>query len=197
MAEISFPTAVQITQFDIGLFVPGQVNLASPYTGTVSTLTRGAGLWRGSCGFALTDSQSESDAMAVEVFLASMANLSNDSNIPLKRATPERMPAGFAISSASSLVAGRIQYSLSPSALAYIKVGQYLRIADRIYLIAHLDPTGTACVLVPEVTSIDNGSVISRAEYIRVVQDPESRFVASPRSPDFHGPWSFSWVEKI
>ena len=55
MAEVPFPSGAEIAALHIEPWIPGQLALASPFTGSIQVLNRGYASWRGTMEIAVTD----------------------------------------------------------------------------------------------------------------------------------------------
>ena len=190
MALLTWPSGILVTSSSLEL-VTGDAAYESGVSDTVTTLRRRAGRWAGQTDFGLEE-LSSATVRAVEAFLAALDGALNVSEVPIHRPTPPTVPAGLEVSS-TAFSDGQIETTMS-AALTDVAVGQYLRVGNRLRVITAV-VSGTVVVLSPQVADSAGVSVEAGAT-VRASRAPGSRTIL-PRTPDFAGPWTLEWVERI
>ena len=190
MAEVSFPSGAAITAMHVEPWLPGQIALASPFTGTVQVLDRGYASWRGAADIAVVDE--DGDAKAVEAFLASLEGQANFTLLPLNRPTVGASDSAT-VSAIVNAADGTISHQLSDALT--VAAGDWLANGTRVYAVRTVAAVGQELTLDPQVP-LEIGSAIGEALTIRAMRQAV-RARPMRRTPDFWGPWRLDWQEAV
>ena len=188
MGRIIFPAAeAGINVAAPQPYYPGQINLRSAITGSVQTLNRGYGSWRGIAAISLLGYYDEARAKKIESFFAALEGQQNYTDIPLQRPTPS---AGSATVTAINVDSeGKLLHTLNTS-LA-VETGDWLSSSGRVFIVREVN--GQVLVLDPQ-RPLGSNATISPAPTIRVKNDADI-IPPTRRTYDNWGPWTFNWVE--
>ena len=190
MAEVDFPSAAGLASFAIEPWVPGQIVLRSPFTGSIQILNRGYASWRGAAEIAPEDATGETTAKAIEAFLASLEGQENWTALPLDRPTVAAGTTGTVETIANALD-GTISHRLVSSIT--VAIGDWLVSGTRCYLVRDVDSQGDELTLDPQIP-LAVGDTLGPATTIRA-RAQQTRSRPMRRTRDFWGPWRFDWEE--
>ncbi len=191
MATLVFPANASQTAMPIEPWMPGQVSLQSPFTGTVQVLDRGYASWRGTIEIAIVDVEGEAVGKGVEAFLSSLEGQGNIALIPLNRPT---IAVGASTTIAAIVDGADGTLSLQLSSTITTEVGEWLASGNRRYIVRAVNAAGDEVTLDPQMP-IGVGSALTRATDIRIRAQPGSRTMR--RSANYWGPWRLDWQEAV
>ena len=192
MAEVTFPSGAEITAMHVEPWLPGQLVLQSPFTGSVQVLDRGYASWRGSVEIAVLDDEGEDTAQAIEAFFASLMGQGNWCALPLNRASVSASDTAT-VSAIINASDGTVKHELANALPA--EVGHWLAIRDRRFTVRAINATQTEITLDPQVP-LTLGDTLGQAMTIRV-RSQSVRSQPMRRTPDWWGPWRFDWQEYL
>jgi len=194
MATVPFPAAALVTEVTLELRTPGRVKHRSVYTGETQILSRGPGYWGGTVTIGATDSGTAAIRAEVEEFLARIAGWANEFRLPVRRPSRSGLAAGTVLRATAARFdgAGRVQLTYDGS--ASIPDGDYVTVADRLYIATGGEGNRYLPARLPTVP----GAITWEAPYVlaRLGSDSPDP-VSSPLSPDWGGPWVIEWEEAI
>ena len=177
MAVIIWPSSLSVISTELQTVNPGQVVHQVPATASVQVLEFGHGSWVGTAEIGPMK-----DGSVAEAFFAAMDGASNEVEMPLLRDT---ISESVRINAVNSNV---VTLASTPDGL---KIGAYLRVARRLFLIVSLSGSQSS----PEVglwpyNPQTIGNTVNSADTIRV------RSRGAPvmrRVRGGYGPWTFRW----
>ncbi len=186
MAEVAFPSEIELTAMTIEPWFPGQVALRSPFTGFVQVLNRGYPSWRGVAD--ISPAAAADVGKVIEAFLASLKGQENWTDLPLNRPTI----ASGTTSTVASIVNntdGTVSHTLAADVGAV--AGDWLTSGTRVFTVRAV--SGLTLTLDPQL-ALAVGDTISAATTIRArARAPDVG--PTRRTPNQWGPWRFTWEE--
>ncbi len=199
MALITFPSSVLIVRSDLGLIHPGQTVQRSIYGPGSQVLSRGPGHWAGRLEIAETDTASDAQRRAVEVFLSLLRGAENTFEVPIGRPSSGTLAADTTMTaSAAAISSGELEITVSET--TGLVAGDYVRIDDRLYQLV-TDHASSTFKAEPPSTPVTSSSPEVVWEDVtclaRLAGRDRGAGLASPWIPDFGGPWVIEWEEAI
>lgn len=183
MAEVSIPSSSYTTSMQLEMINPGRVEHQIPSTGVIHKFDRGPGYWQGVVQWKTR--KEEQAAQAVEAMLAALNIADNYIELPLWRRAIEK-PIEILSADPGLWTARELPEELSN--------GFYLRYENRIYLTLAVSQSSKKISVWPVVKPQSSSGLASPGKSIRAtaIRNPQL-----PRTPDWFGPWSLAWREKI
>lgn len=184
--QITVPSIVDdlITAYDVSQVITGQVQHEAIYSGRTLVVDSGAGRW--AVLMRLGATATESEARAVEAWLAALSGAKNWSSVPFRRG------AIGGSTTVSSVASGTVTVA-SAAALSSIEVGRYLAIDSRIHIITAYAGSGNTISIWPDSVA-DAGDAVAAASNIR------ARLAGVPPASAYtahgYGPWVVQLVER-
>ena len=198
MADLALPAGARVTDLPMQPDLSGIVDHRSPSTGRRSFLVRGAGRWQGTLALALHDRLDRAAgvdvAARIHAWISALAPGILSTSLPLPPDTPT-LPEGTAAPVIGLTAAGALQMGGDVRA----RDGDFFTLAGRLYQVQQggLDgPTRTLSV-VPYGLAFRRAAIIGQPITPAASIDVRSTGggIASPRNPDFWGPWQIPWEE--
>ena len=203
---MSLPDGLWVTAFPMQVDLTGIITQRSRFTDEIMRLVVAPGRWQGSISLAVQDewSRTHDDVNdSARADIAARANAFVSAFASGQTATlPMRGPTIAAAAVAPTVDTITAAGILNLSAEIEIADADFVRIGDRIYQAR--DPALGTGAMTDALTVEPHGIHLRRSTVVGQTVVPadviqaetvDYRTIASPRDPEFWGPWTFNWRE--
>lgn len=180
MARIDLPSGILTLETTLKPEMSGQIQHIIPSSGAAITYNQGPGFWTGTTTWKTR--RDERTAQAVEAMLAALNGTDNYFELPLNRQTIQN---NLIITGAQP---GAWTIGDKPEDLVD---GTYLRFNNRLFICTQAESENIN--VWPLVSTAPNGTARpARSVRAEVTRIPELR-----KTPNWSGPWSIAWRERL
>jgi len=188
--DLRLPEGVLITALPLLPYEPGIEVYPSKFTGQMDYSFSAPGSWRGQVSIALFDGTGVAEASAINAVIAAMRGGAKTLALPLDGLPTIDDPEVATTVASIDAATGVLTFNRD----AAIPDGAFFALEERLFQGVGSQPADDEVVPTPVFAAVVGQRLRPATEIVvRIVGDD----LGIPRTADFWGPWTFSWIEVV